>query len=186
MAVLNQPSPAPHSASLTGRSLLLGGILALASLSSCSTSKPIPKGVEVAKNFDPLRFEGTWYELARTNHPDEAGLTRVSANYKRNADGTWLVSDRAWNNATGAWVGSQRIAKSEPTPGSFKLKHAKPRNVVFIDSEHSMAVVCSNTYRQFWVISKNPEPDHNRFDRMLALAQDAGFPVKEAFVVPTR
>ena len=170
----------------TFKPLLLSGFLAAASFSGCTVVSHAPRGVEVAKNFDPLRFEGTWYELARTNHPSEAGLTRVTANYRRNPDGTWLITDRAWRNGTGEWVGSQRIAKVDTVPGSFNLKGAKPRNVVFIDAEHTMAVLCGDTYKQFWLISKNPEPDTNRFDRMLALAQEAGFPVKEAFVVPTR
>lgn len=140
----------------------------------------------MAKNFDPLRFEGTWYELARTNHPDEGGLTRVTSTYIRKNDGTWLVTDRAWSNADGAWVGSERAAKPGEFPASLRLKHAKPRNIVLIDSEHTMALVCSNTYRQFWIISKNPDPEPARFDKMLSAAQEAGFPVKEAMVLPTR
>lgn len=163
---------------------LAGSALALLCLTSCATK--VPAGVVVAKNFDPLRFEGTWYELARTNHPDEAGLTRVTATYKRNSDGSWLVTDRAWSNAEGIWVGSERSAKSGDQPANLKLKNAKPRNVVLIDSDHTMALVCSNTYRQFWIISKNPEPEPNRFDRMITAAQEIGFPVKEAIVLPTR
>ena len=158
--------------------------LSLLLLASCAAT--IPPGVIVAKNFDPLRFEGTWYELARTNHPDEGGLTRVTATYIRKNDGSWLVTDRAWSNASGAWVGSERVAKPGAFPASLRLKHAKPRNIVLIDSEHTMALVCSDTYKQFWIISKNPDPEPARFDKMLAAAQEAGFPVKEAMVLPPR
>ncbi len=165
--------------------VLLGGVLAACCFSSCTTAK-VPKGVQLAKNFDPLRFEGTWYELARSNHPDQAGLTRVSATYKRNPDGSWLVTDRAWSNAEGIWLGSERKGKNGASQASFKLKHAKPRHIVIIDPEHTMALVCSNTYRQFWIISKNPEPEPTRFDRMISAAQEAGFPVKEAIALPTR
>jgi apolipoprotein D and lipocalin family protein len=200
MAVQNQPSPASPTCTTSrptggfwsaatavfSSPLLLCGALSLVTLSGCALHRNVPKGVEIAKNFDPLRFEGTWYELARTNHPDEAGLTRVTANYKRLPDNTWLITDRAWSNAEGRWVGSEHIAKTGKFPGSLKSRFGKPRNVVFIDSEHSMAILCSNTYRQFWIISKNPEPEPNRFDRMLALAQEAGFPVKEAIALPTR
>lgn len=178
------PHPLRGSASFLKTPLLLGSAFAAFCLSSCSSTAP--KGVVLAKNFDPLRFEGTWYELARTNHPDQAGLTRVSATYKRNSDGSWLVTDRAWSNTEGIWLGSQRSAKSGETPAAFKLKHAKPRNVVLIDPEHTMALVCSDTYRQFWIISKNPEPEPSRFDRMISAAQEAGFPAREVITLPTR
>jgi apolipoprotein D and lipocalin family protein len=180
------PSFPSFSSSVFASKLLpmASGALALLSFTGCATK--IPTGVVVAKNFDPLRFEGTWYELARTNHPDQAGLTRVTSTYKRNSDGSWLVTDRAWSNADGMWVGSQRSAKAGEQPASLNLKHAKPRNIVLIDSDHTMALVCSNTYRQFWIISKNPDPEPARFDRMVAAAQENGFPVKEAIVLPTR
>jgi apolipoprotein D and lipocalin family protein len=179
-------TPQPHrgSASFLKIPLLFGSAFAAFCLSSCSSTTP--KGVVLAKNFDPLRFEGTWYELARTNHPDEAGLTRVSANYKRKSDGSWLISDRAWSNAEGMWLGSERKAKSGKSPAVFKLRHANPRNVVVIDPEHTMALACSNTYRQFWILSKNPDPEPGRFDRMISVAQEAGFPVKELITLPTR
>jgi len=164
--------------------MLLSGALALLCLSGCATK--LPKGVTVAKNFDPLRFEGTWYELTRTNHPDQAGLTRITATYKRNSDGSWLITDRAWSNAEGIWRGSERRASAGEHPGSLKVKNAKPRNIVLIDPEHTMALMCSNTYKQFWIISKNPDPEPNRFDKMVAAAQELGFPVKEAIVLPTR
>ncbi len=184
MAVQDRPS---HSLrvtfSLPTACSLLSGVVALLTLTGCST---VPKGLETARNFDPLRFEGTWHEIARTNHPDEAGLTRVSTNFKRTPDGNWLLTDRAWSNAEGTWVGGARTAKSGDVPGSFKVRHSKPRYVAMIDSEHTMAVVCSSTINQFWLLSKNPEPDSSRTERMLGLAQEAGFPVKEAFFVPTR
>ncbi len=163
---------------------LLGGALLLMFSTGCATK--IPTGVIVAKNFDPLRFEGLWYELSRTDSKEEAGLTRVTAQYKRNPDGSWLVTDRAWSNAEGRWLGSERKATAGDSPASLKLKHVKPRNIVLIDSEHTMALMCSNTYRQFWIISKNPDPEPSRFDKMVAAAQELGFPIKEALIIPTR
>jgi apolipoprotein D and lipocalin family protein len=163
---------------------LMSGALALLCFGGCVTK--IPKGVVAAKNFDPLRFEGTWYELTRTNECGQAGLTRVTATYKRNSDGSWLVTDRAWSNAEGIWLGSERKASAGEHPASLKVKHAPPRNIVLIDSEHTMALMCSNSYKKFWIISKNPEPEPSRFDKMVTAAQELGFPVKEAIVIPTR
>ncbi|MFS9542299.1 lipocalin family protein, partial [Klebsiella pneumoniae] len=39
---------------------------------ACSTPAP-PPGVTVASPFDVQRYLGTWYEIARFDHPFESG-----------------------------------------------------------------------------------------------------------------
>jgi len=148
----------------------------------------MPKGIETAKNFDLNKFEGVWYEIARSNNPQEAGLTHVTSQYRRAVDGKWLINTRAWDGANGTWVGSTRISKTPAvgTPASFVLSRGNPRNVVIVDNEHTLALVCGKHYRDFWIISKSPRPDQARLERLMMVALDAGFPVKEAFYVPTR
>jgi apolipoprotein D and lipocalin family protein len=147
----------------------------------------MPKGIETAKNFDPYKFEGIWHEIARSNNAQEAGLSHVTSQYRRAADGKWLINTRAWDGANGAWVGSSRI--SPPTAGthaSFKLGHGNSRHVVIIDNDHTLALVCGKHYNDFWIVSKSQNPEQSRLERLMMVALDAGFPVKEAFYVPTR
>ena len=40
---------------------------------ACSTPTP-PPGVTVVSPFDVQRYLGTWYEIARFDHPFESGL----------------------------------------------------------------------------------------------------------------
>jgi apolipoprotein D and lipocalin family protein len=172
--------------SIRAISMVVGCAFALASMAGCKT-KP-PHGLEAAKNFDINKFEGIWHEIIRVNDKEELGLTRVTYDFRRTPDEKWLITTRAWKNAEGRWLGSQKIAKSPSTqyPASFQLGHGHPRHVVIIDNDHSLAVMCGKNYREFWVISKNPNPDPNRLGTILGLAEAAGFPVKEAFFVPTR
>ena len=163
------------------------GCLATLLLSSCK-STPMPKGIETAKNFDPNKFEGIWYEIARNNNAEEAGLTHVTSQYRRAADGKWLINTRAWDGANGNWVGSTRISVTPATgtPASFKLGHGRPRHVVIIDNDHTLALVCGKYYRDFWIISKSANPDQTRLERLMMVALNAGFPVKDAFYVLAR
>jgi apolipoprotein D and lipocalin family protein len=176
---------APTSASrVTGFATIT--LTALLSLSGCATKKTIPAGLETAKNFDPLRFEGTWHQIVRTNTKEEAGLTRVTTTFKRKQDGSWLLVNRAWKNELGSYVGGAQTALAGAKPGTFNVKDGSPKFIVVIDQEHSLALACGETYDRFWILSKNPEPEGGRLERMMSLAADAGFPVKEAFFVPVR
>ena len=196
MAATVQPSHRPFTALKTflrknalPNALRSGAALALTALlplTGCVSTLP-PKGVKLANNFDAHRFQGTWHEILRFNHPDEAGLTRVTAKYSQQADGKWFVTDRAWQNATGQWVGSTtEIRNPDQHPGTLRLRHQKPRHVVIIDNDHTLALICSTTAQQFSIIAKNPDPDPTRLERIMEQAKAAGFPIKEAFWVPTK
>lgn len=186
MAAQSQP-PTPSPLLLTFRHAgALFGALATLSLGACKTT-PAPKGIETAKNFDPLKFEGTWYEIARNNVADEKGLTHVSSQYRHAADGKWLINTRAWDGSQGAWVGSTHISPKphKTKPASFLLGHGNPRHVVAVDNEHTIALVCGKQYTDFWILSKSPTPEQSRVERMMLVALNSGFPVKGAFFVPT-
>jgi apolipoprotein D and lipocalin family protein len=165
------------------------GALLLASLlplTGCVSSLP-PKGLRTANNFDAHRFQGTWHEILRYNSRDEAGLTRVTSNYRQQADGKWVVTDRAWKNAEGHWVGSTTSIKDpDKSPGTFRLMFHKPRHVIVIDNDHTLALVCGPNQQDFSIISKSTDPDAARLERIMTQAQAAGFPVREAFWVPTK
>jgi apolipoprotein D and lipocalin family protein len=187
MAAQSQPpSPFPLNLSFRRASVLLGALATL-SLGACKTA-PAPKGIETAKNFDPLKFEGIWYEIARNNVAEEKGFTHVTSQYRRATDGKWLINTRAWDGSHGTWVGSTHLSPklSGTKQASFLLGHGNPRHVVVVDNEHTIALVCGKRYNDFWIISKSPTPDQSRLERLMMVALNTGFPVKGAFFVPTR
>ena len=63
----------------------------------------VPEGVQPVTGFELERYLGTWYEIARLDHPFERGLSRVTAEYSRRDDGGVRVQNRGFNNETGDW-----------------------------------------------------------------------------------
>ena len=183
---LSRKVAAPRKGLLSIGMLLLP-LVPLLTTSGCQSTLT-PKGLTAAKNFDGRKFEGTWHQILRSDIPEEAGLSCISYQFKRVDQDEWTVILRGWNSADGRWQGSTQrgVALKEQASGTIRLGLARPRTVAIIDEEHTMAVLCGKKYRHFAVFSKNPDPEPQRLERMLAAAREVGFPVEETFFVPTR
>jgi apolipoprotein D and lipocalin family protein len=172
------------------------GLVVLCGLASCATPKvlppKIPEGTQVAGNFDPARFEGRWYQIARIPNLPEAGTTMNSSSFSRNADGTWDVFDMAWNNAAGRWIGkNSTTSKILPNtlwiaPGSFVFEKGPPRHVLLVDAPHRFALISGPDHRTLWLVSKDASPDEGRVHSMLEQAKGLGFPMEQITFLPMR
>lgn len=80
--------------------LVLLAAALMAWLAGCATSPP--PGVTPVTPFDPERYQGRWYEIARLDHRFERGLTDVSALYQPKADGSVRVVNRGYDPAKGS------------------------------------------------------------------------------------
>lgn len=65
-------------------------------LVACSAPTP-PSGVTVVSPFNPQRYLGTWYEIARFDHHFESGLEKVTATYSLRDDGGLDVVNKGYN-----------------------------------------------------------------------------------------
>ena len=63
----------------------------------------IPDGLEAVTGFEPERYLGKWYEIARLDHSFERNLSNVSASYTPGENGDIRVQNRGFNAKTGAW-----------------------------------------------------------------------------------
>ena len=59
-----------------------------------------PSGVEPVDGFELDRYLGTWFEIARLDHGFERGLSKVTAEYSLNDDGT-VKSEQKISDTTG-------------------------------------------------------------------------------------
>jgi apolipoprotein D and lipocalin family protein len=150
-------------------------------LSSCTG---IPKGVSPVQGFEPSRYLGTWYEVARLDHSFEKGLDRTSAVYTQRDDGGIDVVNRGYDPAKGKWKEARGRAyfMEDPSVGRLKVSFFRPfygaYNIIMLDrEEYSWSLVCGPSRDYLWILSRTPAMDRHVLDVVVEHARSAGFPV---------
>lgn len=114
---------------------------------ACSTPTP-PPGVTVVTPFDVQRYLGTWYEIARFDHPFESGLEKVTIAWHPRDDGGLDVVNKGYNPDRGMWQKTDGVAyfTGEPSRAALKISFFGPfygsYNVIALDKEYRYALVC--------------------------------------------
>lgn len=163
---------------------LITGIISsvAAALTGCGSTSDIP----AVRNFEPERYMGTWYEIARLPQYFERDLDEVKAQYTLNDDGTIKVVNSG-------------VKGGEPKSitGKAKLKHpdAKPRTgelrvsffwpfysdyrVIELAPDYSYALVTAGSRDYLWVLARKPTMDKAQLDGILDRAKSLGFELDE-------
>ena len=154
----------------------------VAVLTGCETTSDIA----AVQNFEPERYMGTWYEIARLPQYFERDLDEVKAQYTLNDDGTIKVVNSG-------------VKDGEPTSvtGTAKLKHpdAKPQTgelrvsffwpfysdyrVIELAPDYSYALVTGGSRDYLWVLARKPTMDKAQLDGILSRAKALGFELDE-------
>ncbi|MEK7269654.1 MAG: lipocalin family protein [Planctomycetota bacterium] len=142
----------------------------------------IPDGLQAVGGFEPERYLGTWYEIARLDHFFERGLDGVSAEYSANPDGSIRVVNRGydpvrtkWKEAVGRAVfrGPRDEARLKVT---FFWPFSGAYNVLELDRDsYSYAIVCGPNRSYFWILARTPTLPPALKDRLVAIAAAWGF-----------
>ncbi|WPD74565.1 outer membrane lipoprotein Blc [Dickeya fangzhongdai] len=158
--------------------LLLTSFIALFT-TACSTTTP--QGVQVVDNFEPSRYMGTWYEIARLDHRFERGLEQVTATYSPREDGGITVVNRGFDPVKRVWresIGKGYFTGS-PQRAALKVSFFGPfyggYNVIALDSDYRYALVCGPNRDYLWILSRTPEIHPLVRQALLATAQRNGF-----------
>ena len=169
------------------RSPLLALVLAAWLSAGCSTG--LPKGIEPVTGFEPERYLGTWFEIARLDHRFERGLQEVSATYARRDDGTLSVVNRGWDVEEEVWnvaEGRARFAEG-PDTGRLEVSFFGPfygTYAVFeLDEAYTRAYVTGDDRSYLWFLSRTPEVEPAALDAFRARAEALGFDLSELVVV---
>lgn len=164
--------------------LLSTVVFAITVLSGCN-SKATPV-VNPTQNFDAERYMGTWYEILRLPHSFEENLTRVTAEYRLNEDGTVEVTNRGFNTAEGRW--NTAIGLAKPVQGlraSFNVTFFWPFSggyyIAELGNNYEYAVVVSDSHDYFWLLSRTPTLSQGLVDEVTAKAYSWGFDI-DAFI----
>lgn len=160
--------------------LALSALIFTAFVAGCATGPP--DGVTPITGFEPERYMGTWYEIARLDHRFERGLTQVSANYTLNDNGTIAVLNKGYNAAKGEWSSANGKAKfrGDETVGSLKVSFFGPfyggYHIVELDDDYQYALVAGPSRNYLWILAREPNLDEDIYNRLVEEAQSLGFP----------
>ncbi len=149
-----------------------------------------PQGVAPVEDFALERYLGTWYEIARLDHRFERGLSRVTANYSKRADGGIDVLNRGYNSQTAHWqeASGRAYPLGAPSLGSLKVSFFWPfyagYHIIALDQEnYAYALVCGPDRDYLWILSRTPQLDAAIVARLLDKASALGFKVDELIFV---
>jgi apolipoprotein D and lipocalin family protein len=149
-------------------------------LTACTA---VPDGLEPVTGFELERYLGRWYEIARLDHSFERGLSRVTADYSRRDDGGIRVLNRGYDATGGAWKEAEgkAYALGAPNLGSLKVSFFGPfyggYHVLALDADYRWALVAGPSRDYLWVLARAPELDPAIYERLVAQAEESGFPV---------
>lgn len=160
--------------------VILASIVLLATAVTGCTG--IPEGLEPVKGFEPDRYMGKWYEIARLDHSFERNLNNVSATYTRKANGDIRVKNRGFNTKTGTWKeieGKARFLENE-TVGSLKVSFFGPfyggYHIIALDRQtYSYAVVTGPNRSYLWILSRKPTLAEPIYQKLVVRADSLGF-----------
>lgn len=145
-----------------------------------------PETVEPVTDFNLERYLGTWYEIARLDHPFERGLERVTAEYSLRPDGGIRVRNRGFSRENNEWneaVGKAYFVRG-PEEGYFKVSFFGPfygSYVIFeLDKEgYEYAFVTGSSKSYLWLLSRAPTVGGTLKKEFLKKAEELGFETEE-------
>ncbi|MGN6366878.1 MAG: lipocalin family protein [Phycisphaerae bacterium] len=163
------------------RLLILFQLLITLAAAACTGCTGIPKNVKAAEPFDARRYVGTWYEIARLPNSFEKGLEKITADYQLRSDGGINVINQGFDPQTSKWRRATGKAYFIASPNVARLKVSffgpfyGAYNVIDLDVDYSVAMVCGPNYKYLWILSRTPTLPPAKIDSLLAQAQHAGF-----------
>lgn len=150
----------------------------------------LPDDVRPVQGFDADRYLGTWYEIARLDHPFERGLTRVTATYSARDDGGIDVINRGYDAASGEWKEAQGKAYfvDAPDVGHLKVSFFGPfygSYAVFeLERDHyGYAFVSGYDTDYLWLLAREPAVSDTVLARFKETASGLGFDTNALILV---
>ena len=149
-----------------------------------------PEGVDPVSGFELDRYLGTWYEIARLDHSFERGLSNVTANYTLRDDGGVKVINRGYSAEDQEWDETEGKAYfvGDEDIGQLKVSFFGPfyggYNVIELDKDgYQYSMVAGPDRSYLWILSRSPDLDDAVLERLLAKADELGFPLGELIIV---
>lgn len=145
------------------------------------------------RDFDPVRYLGTWHEVARLPTPIQPAGTLAKAEYSAGKEeGTVKVKNTAFDKEgrkLSDIEGSAKLAEGDP-PGrllvSFGpvLPEVPNYHVMYVDKEYRHAVVGVPDRKSMWILAREVPIASETLDRLREIGRKAGFDVDKLLIAP--
>ncbi|MBC8374852.1 MAG: lipocalin family protein [FCB group bacterium] len=157
---------------------ILAMIIAIFFVNSCVE---VPEGITPVKNFKVKRFMGTWYEIARLDHPFELGMNSVTANYSLDSGGGITIQNSGYMVKWQEWRYAEAKASfvDDKKTGFLKVCYIWPfyePYVIFkLEEDYDYAFVCGRDRSFLWLLSRTEYVDRDVIDEFEEEAKKLGF-----------
>ena len=142
----------------------------------------IPEGLEPVTGFEPERYLGKWYEIARLDHAFERNLSNVAATYTRGENGDIRVENRGFNVQDGVWKRIEGHARflEDDTVGSLKVSFFGPfyggYHIIALDKQdYRYAMVAGPSRSYLWILSRSKTMEDALYVNLVSKADGWGF-----------
>ena len=150
----------------------------------------IPENVKPVDHFQPKKYLGKWYEIARLDHSFERGLTRVTADYSLRDDGGLRVINRGYSAKENKWKeaeGKAYFVKGSDQ-GYLKVSFFGPfygSYIVFeLDHEnYEYSLVCGPDKSYLWILARGPKIKEDIKNILIAKAAALGLDTNKLIFV---
>ena len=163
---------------------LISGIVSsiAAALTRCLTTSDIA----AVKDFEPDRYMGTWYEIARLPQYFERDLDEVKAQYSLKDDGTIkVVNSGKRDDEVKSITGTAKLKDpdAKPLTGELRVSFFWPfyadYRIIELAPDYSYAVVTAGSRDYFWVLARKPTMEKEQLNGILNRAKELGFDLTE-------
>jgi len=131
-----------------------------------------------AAAFEPARYAGLWYEVARYDVRFQRGCSDVTARYTPVSDTVFSIENRCLRDgAVDAIAGTAEVAG----PGRFAIRFDSvpfvraPYWVLWVDEGYRTAVVGVPSGRAGWILNRDPQIPEDRFNAALQVLEFNGY-----------
>lgn len=134
------------------------------------------------KNFDPLRYMGRWYEIARLDNRFERRLDRIRADYRMLPSEMIEVKNSGYDSRTGRRrerTGKAYVVAAGRLKVSFFSVFYSEYNILALGENYEWALVGGATDDRLWILSRTPSLPSGTFDRILHHARQRGYDTSE-------
>lgn len=139
------------------KNMLIATIMAALFSGVCCSAQKVDNS-PISTPVDLDRYLGRWFEIARFNHPFEAGITNATAQYDLRADGKVAVTNSGWRD--GKVKTSVGKAKTTDNPAVLRVSFFGPfysdYRILMLSEDYQYALVGSKGANYLWILSRTP------------------------------